>query len=192
MKSSCDESQKLGRCWAEWTAIIKLFANKKVRRGEISQESYQGIHGSLQQMLEDPLVVQMIDNAILTEMKSLSAPWINIDALANADKPILKDLVIRSDALAIAWSGRPVNASSFLTGILVCTVFVVVFALVLGQDLWSEVFAMLFDGPDGKVPQWLRVVERNRTVFQSWTLGGSLAIATALVSWFVFRPPRSY
>lgn len=192
MKPASDESEKLRHCWTEWTAMVRLFADRKVRRGEIRQESYQVIHSTLQEVLEDSSIAEAVDGELLNQMKNLSSPWINVDALANAEKPILKDLVTRCDALELAWSGRPAGTSSYFTGILLSLIFVSVFALVLGQDLWSDVYAMLFDGPGGKVPQWLRAVERNRNEVRSWTLGGSLAVAIAFVSWFVFRPPRSY
>jgi hypothetical protein len=129
---------------------------------------------------------------VLNGMKELSAPWLSVDALASADKKLLKDLMDRCTAIQKTWAIAPESPRRWPTMAAFMLLFLVMFAVVLAPEIHRGVVERLPVDTGYSVAGWLRTFSRNRPALQQGMLIVSVAAAVMMTTWLVFRPPGRY
>lgn len=183
----------LARKWQNFADVIRLFAEKRSSRNEITQEKYRSIHDALLQAVgkEDAALPEQCD--VLHEIKQLAEPWVNVESLKQADTALMKDLAKRCDDLSKQLANRrSVKLSAGVSLAILVGVFVGAFVLVMGMDVWTGLYDGLFDGSRGIIGEWVDAVERNRDNSRSWLIAVVVAMAISVIALLVFRAPRTY
>jgi hypothetical protein len=191
-RTDSETPEMLRAAWNEWAKVVHRFAYHGVRRGDYSQELYGALHSGLQKHIERSLEEMTMEPHVLKGMKDLSAPWLSIDALANADKKLLKDLTDRCTAIQKTWSSVPESPRYWRTTALLLLLFLGIFALVLAPEINRSILERLPVDSGYSVAGWIQTVSRHRAAFQNGILIFTVAAAVMMTTWLVFRPPGRY
>ncbi|MEI7698577.1 MAG: hypothetical protein WCK86_02170 [Planctomycetia bacterium] len=187
------ETDKLLRAsWNEWATVVNRFACHAVQKSEYSQERYRALYSSLQTHIERSLEEMTIEAHVLNGMKELSAPWLSVDALASADKKLLKDLTDRCTAIQKTWATAPESPRRWPKTAVLVLLFLAMFAVVLAPEINRGIIERLPADSGYSLAGWLRTFSRNRPALQQGILIFSVASAVMMTTWLVFRPPGRY
>lgn len=187
------ETDKLLRAsWNEWAKVVNRFAYHGVQKSEYSQEQYRALYSDLQNHIARSLERMTMEAHVLNGMKELSAPWLSVDALASADKKLLRDLMDRCTAIQKTWASAPESPRRWPTTVAFVLLFLAMFAVVLAPEINRGIIERLPVDSGYSVAGWLRTFSRNRPALQQGMLIVSVAAAVMMTTWLVFRPPGRY
>ena len=178
--------------WTEWAKVIDRFACHGVQKSDYSQEQYRALYSRLQNHIAQSLEQMTMEAHVLNGMKELSAPWLSVDALASADKKLLKDLTDRCTAIQKTWAIVPESSRRWPTMAAFVLLFLAIFAVVLAPEIHRGIVERLPADTGYSVAGWLRTLSRNRPALQQGILIFSVASAVMMTTWLVFRPPGRY
>lgn len=179
--------------WTAWTSVVRRFALHGVHSGEYSRQRYHNLHSSLQTHIDRALDEKSTEANVLHGMKQLSAPWPSVDALASADRKLLKDLMDRCTAIqktldqAHESSRRPYTLTA-----LAMLLLLAVFAALMSPGISHNILQRLPSEPVHAFPGFLRTLLRNGPELQHGLLIVCASATVLMITWLVFRPPGRY
>jgi len=171
----------LAKLWRRWTAIIELFARRRLARNWVVTEQYSILHHEL---LEHCRVLAEASappgSAFYRSLEEMVQPWLTPYVLAHADQEILQDLLYRSLQAERQLSGRGawrVAVERWAGPVLTVLLGVGLVAGIawMGEELWLPVWS--------RAREWWQVLGytlKQWAQFQNLLLAGAVAVVVAL------------
>jgi hypothetical protein len=106
-RADSPEQLALRKSWSRWTAIIGLFARRRLARKRVNPQAYAALR---RQLIKECRVcaasANEVDAVFYRHLEALAEPWLDPGTLGRADREILFDLLLRCQHAESELGGR--------------------------------------------------------------------------------------
>lgn len=101
-----DDAKSIARLAARWTRVVRSFAHGSAA-GRVGAADYQTLRNELVRQAQDCAARKdSSEQPLFRELGELIAPWVTLESLARAQRPLLRDVLDRAEALQAKLEGR--------------------------------------------------------------------------------------
>jgi hypothetical protein len=174
------DKQAFRKCWGRWTAIVELFARRRVARKRLDPREYTELHHELISRCRALAAsANDVEAAYYRYLEDLAQPWLDLATLDRGERDILYDLLIRCRQVEAHFGGR-LWWRRVPAGLIALVLFASFFAIMLS---WMGKFSVLLRtileySRDGLDTLYLRAVYSSE--FERLFMVGCVLIAVSI------------
>jgi hypothetical protein len=184
-----DALETLGKCWDQWTEIVRLFSRRRAARYLVDVASYRALYRDLLAACRSLAAnsAEDRDRAYYAGLAAMVESWVSPASLERADRMILDELLRRCVMARGVLSGRPRGpAWNWKAGPVPMAWVPAIAALLLG------VFAADMKREAARVTAWFDSLGRIATGTSTTERLGALAVAVIIPAIFAVHRMRSF
>ena len=97
---------QLKQMWRRWTGVIQRVVMPRRRTFAVTSRDYRQLHQELIRVLDLAGNSNEAKDCVYRRLRKLCKPWVTLESVQQAEKPVLRNLLVRCHQEEVHWCGH--------------------------------------------------------------------------------------